>query len=57
MHNAQCGYLCFSCSNKRFPGYDAESKEYNPEVHKNHITGQHVANYMSSLLDDDEEVS
>jgi len=49
------GGLDIPHSNKRFPGYDAESKEYNPEVHKNHITGQHVANYMSSLLDDDEE--
>ena len=43
-------------SNKRFPGFDAESKEYNAEVHKNHILGQHVANYMESLLEEDEEV-
>merc|ERR1711890_55096 len=42
-------------SNKRFPGFDAESKEYNPEVHKGHILGQHVSNYMESLLEDDEE--
>jgi len=49
------GGLDIPHSNKRFPGYDAESKEYNPEVHKNHIYGQHVANYMASLLDDDEE--
>jgi large subunit ribosomal protein L5e len=42
-------------SNRRFPGYDAESKEYNAEVHKGHILGQHVANYMEALLDDDEE--
>jgi len=49
------GGLDIPHSNKRFPGYDAESKEYNPEVHKNHILGQHVANYMAALLDDDEE--
>jgi len=49
------GGLDIPHSNKRFPGYDAESKEYNPEVHKSHITGQHVANYMTSLLDEDEE--
>jgi len=49
------GGLDIPHSNKRFPGYDSESKEYNPEVHKNHITGQHVANYMTSLLDEDEE--
>merc|ERR1712137_1268757 len=35
-------------------GFDAESKEYNAEVH-NHILGQHVANYMESLLEEDEE--
>jgi len=49
------GGLDIPHSHKRFPGYDAESKEYNPEVHKNHITGQHVGNYMASLLDEDEE--
>jgi len=49
------GGLDIPHSHKRFPGYDAESKEYNPEVHKSHITGQHVANYMASLLDEDEE--
>jgi len=49
------GGLDIPHSHKRFPGYDGESKEYNPEVHKNHILGQHVANYMQSLLDDDEE--
>ena len=43
-------------SNKRFPGYDAEAKEYNAEVHKGHILGQHVSKYMEALLEDDEEV-
>ena len=43
-------------SNKRFPGFDAESKEYNAEVHKEHILGIHVSKYMESLLDEDEEV-
>jgi len=42
-------------SNKRFPGYDNESKEYNPEAHKIHILGNHVASYMQQLLDEDEE--
>ena len=40
---------------KRFPGYDGESKEFNAEVHRNHIFGQHVANYMKELRDEDEE--
>merc|ERR1712121_268904 len=42
-------------SNRRFPGFDAESKEYNAQVHKDHILGQHVSKYMESLLEDDED--
>lgn len=42
-------------SNKRFPGYDSESKEFSAEVHRNHIFGQHVSTYMQQLQDDDEE--
>jgi len=42
-------------SEKRFPGYDAESKELNAEVLRDHIFGKHVANYMKDLLNDDEE--
>lgn len=45
--------LCFST--KRFPGYDAESKEFNAEVHRKHIFGQHVAEYMRQLAENDEE--
>jgi len=40
---------------KRFPGYDSESKEFNAEVHRKHIFGQHVADYMKILQQDDEE--
>ena len=53
-----CGfhYVCFfSRSIKRFPGYDSETQEYSAEVHREHIFGQHVANYMKQLADDDEE--
>lgn len=42
-------------SNKRFPGYDSESKEFNAETHRKHILGQHVADYMRLLEQDDEE--
>jgi len=42
-------------SNKRFPGYDSESKEFNAETHRKHIFGQHVADYMRLLEQDDEE--
>ncbi|KAK7945173.1 hypothetical protein WMY93_000901 [Mugilogobius chulae] len=40
---------------KRFPGYDAESKEFNAEVHRKHILGMNVADYMSYLMEEDEE--
>lgn len=40
---------------KRFPGYDAESGEFNAEVHRNHIFGKHVSNYMQQLEEEDEE--
>lgn len=49
-------YLPLSFSIKRFPGYDAESKEFNAEVHRKHIMGMNVADYMSYLLEEDEEV-
>lgn len=40
---------------KRFPGYDSESQEYSADVHRRHIFGQHVADYMKMLQDDDED--
>jgi len=40
---------------KRFPGYDSETNEFNAEVHRNHIFGQHVAKYMTELKEEDEE--
>jgi len=39
-------------SEKRFPGYDNESKELNADVHREHIFGVHVANYMTSLQEE-----
>lgn len=42
-------------STKRFPGYDSESKEFNAEVHRKHILGQNVAEYMRYLMEEDEE--
>jgi large subunit ribosomal protein L5e len=55
MKGAVDGGLNIPHSNKRFPGYDAATKEFNAEVHKEHIYGLHVANYMRSLLDADED--
>ena len=34
---------------KRFPGYDGETQEYSADVHRKHILGQDVANYMQLL--------
>jgi len=40
---------------KRFPGYDNESKEFHADIHRKHIMGQHVADYMRLLQQDDDE--
>lgn len=45
----------FILSVKRFPGYDAEAKEYNAETHRKHILGLHVAEYMRKLEEEDED--
>lgn len=42
-------------STKRFPGYDTESKEFNAEVHRKHIMGINVSEYMSYLMEEDED--
>jgi len=55
MKGAVDGGLNIPHSNRRFPGYDAESKDFNADVHRQHIYGLHVAEYMRSLLDNDEE--
>jgi len=55
MKGAVDGGLDIPHSNKRFPGYDAESKEFNAEIHRKHIFAQHVAEYMTRLKDEDED--
>jgi len=42
-------------SNRRFPGYDAESSSFSAEVHRAHIMGKHVGDYMTYLQENDEE--
>uniref|UniRef100_A0A8C4XGA2 Ribosomal protein L5b n=1 Tax=Erpetoichthys calabaricus TaxID=27687 RepID=A0A8C4XGA2_ERPCA len=49
------GGLSIPHSTKRFPGYDSESKEFNAEVHRKHIMGVNVAEYMRYLMEEDEE--
>jgi len=48
------GGLDIPHSEKRFPGWDTEGKELNAEVHRKHIMGLHVSEYMKNLLDEDE---
>merc|ERR1712183_635379 len=55
MKGAADGGLDIPHSTKRFPGYDAESDQLNAEVHRNHIFGQHVAEYMRQLEEESED--
>merc|ERR1712119_2559 len=56
MKGAVDGGLDIPHSEKRFPGYDAESKELNADVHRGHIFGGHVADYMRHLIEEDEDM-
>jgi large subunit ribosomal protein L5e len=55
MKGASDGGILIPHSEKRFPGYDLETKELDAETLRNYIYGQHVAEYMETLADDDEE--
>jgi len=54
MKGAVDGGIYIPHSEKRFPGYDAESG-LNAETLRNYIYGSHVSNYMKELEEDDEE--
>lgn len=55
MKGAVDGGLNIPHSTKRFPGYDAESKNFNADVHRKHIFGLHVAEYMRQLAEEDDD--
>jgi len=55
MKGASDGGLFIPHSEKRFPGYDAESKSLDAEVLKKYIYGGHVSEYMESLEEEDDE--
>lgn len=55
LKGAADGGLHIPHSVKRFPGYDSEKKEYKADVHRRHIMGVHVADYMKQLQGDDED--
>ena len=55
MKGASDGGILVPHSENRFPGYDIETKELDPETLRKYIFGGHVAEYMETLADDDEE--
>lgn len=55
MKGASDGGLYVPHSENRFPGYDIETKELDAEALRKYIFGGHVAEYMETLADDDEE--
>jgi len=55
MKGASDGGLYIPHSENRFPGYDIETKELDAETLRKYIFGGHVAEYMETLADDDEE--
>lgn len=55
LKGASDGGIYIPHNDKRFPGYDVESKELDAEVLKKYIFGGHVAEYMESLEEEDDE--
>lgn len=55
LKGASDGGILVPHSEKRFPGYDMETKELDADTLRNYIFGGHVAEYMEGLADDDEE--
>ena len=55
MKGASDGGIYIPHSENRFPGFDIESKELDAETLRKYIFGGHVAEYMETLADDDEE--
>jgi len=55
MKGASDGGIYIPHSENRFPGYDIESKELDAETLRRYIFGGHIAEYMETLADDDEE--
>ena len=55
MKGASDGGIFVPHNEKRFPGYDIETKEIDADTLRRYIVGGHVAEYMETLADDDEE--
>jgi len=50
------GGLDIPHSNRRFPGFNRESNEFKADVHRRHIFGLHVADYMSNLKEENPDL-
>jgi len=55
LKGAADGGLHVPHSVKRFPGYDADKKEFKADVHRRHILGLHVSEYMKQLQGEDDD--
>jgi len=53
LKGAADGGLDIPHSNKRFPGYDRDAKEYDADTHRERIFGGHVGEYMEYLEEED----
>jgi len=53
LKGAADGGLDVPHSEKRFPGYDRDAKEYDADMHRERIFGGHVGEYMEYLEDED----
>lgn len=55
LKGAADGGLDIPHSEKRFPGYDRDAKEYDADMHKERIHGGHVGEYMEYLDEEDNQ--
>lgn len=55
MKGASDGGLDIPHNEKRFPGYNRDTKQFDAAIHKGRIFGEHVADYMREMEEDDEE--
>ncbi|PWN91957.1 putative RPL5-60S large subunit ribosomal protein L5.e [Acaromyces ingoldii] len=55
LKGASDGGIFIPHSEKRFPGYDPETKELDSDVLSGYIRGSHVAEFMESLEEEDDE--
>ena len=55
LKGAADGGLDVPHSEKRFPGYDRDAKEYDADMHRERIMGGHVSEYMEYLEEEDNQ--